>query len=185
MIFALDGEIYALQATKMLLKTAGIVYELQISLRAYEKFRDEKKIFILTTQIIREDAHTLVGFCDELEKEIFLRLLKISGIGIKAALSILSMYSANDFAQIIQKKDVAALQRVSGIGAKTASKIMLEISGFYVEQNAPTNPATNDAKEALLSLGFKASEISNALKNLESEGLSTPDLIKSALKILK
>ncbi|MDU7692854.1 MAG: Holliday junction branch migration protein RuvA [Helicobacter sp.] len=179
MFYAIKGEIYALDPMKLLLENGGIIYEINITLKTFNALKSSQNAFVFLSQIIREDSHKLVGFCDELERDMFLKLLKVSGIGVKVALAILSTFSAQEFIQIIQGKNITQLQRVPGVGAKSASKIILELSGILVQESSQNNLA----KEALLNLGFKPAQIDKALKELD-QSLSTPDLIKRALQIL-
>lgn len=186
MIFALSGEIYRLEPTRVLLKVGGVVYDIAVSMHCSSSLSSSSKAFLYITQVIREDAHLLFGFYDEIEKGMFDRLIKINGVGPKVALAILSTYRTDELLEIIKKKDVGALQRVSGIGAKGAGKIMVDLSGFYIDLFPEKENGTrihSEAKLALESLGFKASNIDKALKEIKAT--DTQEIIKEALKILR
>lgn len=193
------------------IEAGGLIYGVQMSLNASTKlgeWLDSQKgvettnnhgevkgvqARLVCTQIIREDAHLLFAFSDELEKQTFERLIKISGVGPKVALAILSSYTPQSFAQIIANKDIDALKKVPGIGAKNAGKIMVDVAGFFASfietaqpHNAqklnPLESVRNEAANALQTLGFKASEINRVLNSCESSDVS--ELIKQALKKL-
>ncbi|OBV28931.1 Holliday junction DNA helicase RuvA [Helicobacter sp. CLO-3] len=149
------------------------------------------EVHLLITHIIREDAQLLFGFLDALERATFERLLKINGVGPKVALAILSTFSAQNFAQIVQSKDIKLLQKVPGVGAKSAGKILLDLAGFCKEilessaPNAETPPqddAKNEAFLALEALGYKSAEIKKALSQVSAN--NTQSIIKDALRLL-
>ncbi|PAF47428.1 Holliday junction DNA helicase RuvA [Helicobacter sp. 12S02232-10] len=190
MIAGMIGMIHKLEPTLAEFDVGGIIYEIHISTNASYAISTKKdqKIKLLITQIIREDAHLLFGFLEEIEKITFERLIKINGVGPKVALAILSTYTPTTFSQIIQDKDIKALQRVPGIGAKGAGKIMVDLAGFFSElteaRNVPEKDgARNDAFMALQSLGFKNTDILKVFKSIQSS--NTQEIIKEALKLLK
>ncbi|MCE3036603.1 Holliday junction branch migration protein RuvA [Helicobacter sp. faydin-H20] len=189
MIFGLRGKVFRLENTRVLLDVGGVIYEVNISLHSARSLENKEEVFLFATQIVREDAHLLFGFVEEIEKQTFDRLIKINGVGPKVALAILSTYSAKEFIEIIQTKNIAALQKVPGIGGKSAGKIMVDISGFYVDLIAQEgikdskNLAYQEAKMALESLGFKANAIDKVLKQVQKS--SVQDMIKEALGLLK
>ncbi len=195
MIVGLRGVIVRSEPMMIELDVGGVIYGVQMSLNATSKLRGEggKEVKIICTQIIREDAHLLFGFVEEIEKQTFERLIKINGVGPKVALAILSTYTPMEFAKIISNKDVDALKKVPGIGAKGAGKIMVDVAGFFASLIADTNlladgtlPQENSLKnEALLalqSLGFKNTDAQKALQGIEAQSVS--ELVKLALKKL-
>ncbi|PAF43439.1 Holliday junction branch migration protein RuvA [Helicobacter sp. 11S03491-1] len=190
MITGMIGNIYKLEPTLVEFEVNSIIYKIHISTNTSYMLHanKDKKITLLISEIIREDAHLLFGFVEDMEKATFERLIKINGVGPKVALAILSTYTSATFGKIIQDKDINALQRVPGIGAKGAGKIMVDLAGFFSElmqtQNLPKNEGIrNEAFMALQSLGFKSGDISKVLKSIHSS--STQDIIKEALKLLK
>ncbi|PAF50572.1 Holliday junction branch migration protein RuvA [Helicobacter sp. 13S00477-4] len=190
MIVAMTGSVYKLDPTFAWLEVNDIVYGIHISTNTSYILSEskEKKITLLITEIIREDAHLLFGFHQDLEKITFERLIKINGVGPKVALAILSTYTPKAFGKIIQDKDIKALQRVPGIGTKGAGKIMVDLAGFFSEIIQPQNTLSkenerNEAFMALQSLGFKNAEISKVFKAIQSS--NTQEIIKEALKMLK
>lgn len=192
MIVGMIGNIYKLEPMIVNLEVNGIIYGLHISTNTSYAINSEKeknqKITLFVSEIIREDAHLLFGFFEEIEKITFERLIKINGVGPKVALAILSTYTPQAFGKIIEDKDIAALQRVPGIGAKGAGKIMVDLAGFFSEliesENIPKNEGIrNEALLALQTLGFKATDITKVLKTIHSS--TTQEIIKEALKLLK
>lgn len=190
MIVALRGKIERLEPTFVEVDAGGVIYGLGISLNTSMRLKEyaNECVKILCVQIVREDSQALFGFFDEVERLSFERLVKINGVGPKVALAILSTYTPQSFAKILEDKDVQALQRVPGIGAKSAGKIMVELAGFFNElvedriQKGAFSDVKREASEALESLGFKSADIASVLKNV-SDG-EVADVVKEALKIL-
>ena len=174
MIVALKGSVERLEPTFVEIDVGGVVYGLGVSLNTSMRLKEcaSERVKVLCVQIIREDSQALFGFFDEVERLSFERLIKINGVGPKVALAILSTYTPQSFAKILEDKDIQALQRVPGIGAKSAGKIMVELAGFFneliedrIEKNTMSD-VKREASAALESLGFKSADISNALKIL-------------------
>ena len=143
---------------------------------------------LFTTQIIREDAQLLFGFLDMSEKKMFARLIKINGVGPKVAMAICSTYTPNQFATVINNKDLNGVKKVPGIGPKSAGRILVELVGFDEEILAGTTDDTKGASftqatEALESLGFKKDKITKALSTCR--GSDTASLVKEALRLLQ
>ena len=190
MIVALRGKIERLEPTFVEVDAGGVIYGLGISLNTSMRLKEyaNECVKILCVQIVREDSQALFGFFDEVERLSFERLIKINGVGPKVALAILSTYTPQSFAKILEDKDVQALQRVPGIGTKSAGKIMVELAGFFNElveeriQKGAFSDVKREASEALESLGFKSADIASVLKNV-SDG-EVADVVKEALKIL-
>ena len=182
MIAMLDGKIVKKEPTLLWLKVSGVTYEVNISVNCYNELEGaEVELFI--TQIIREDANLLYGFLSKNEKKMFDNLIKISGVGPKAAMAICSTFSPATFSSIVSSGDLANLKRVVGIGPKTAGRILVELGGFSVDDGTPKNEAANEAMMALESLGFRKEEIAKAMQALA--GNDTGLLVKEALKKLQ
>lgn len=194
MIVGLRGVIEDLQATFLELNVGGVIYGLGVSINTSAKLSEQRNsgamVLVYCTQIIREDSHLLFGFADRIERLSFERLIKINGVGPKVALAILSTYTPQEFAEILQNKDIAALQRVPGIGAKGAGKIMVDLAGFFdglIAQKDSPNIAHNETKEAvsaLESLGFKSADIASVLKAMDTQNMQVAQIVKEALKLL-
>ncbi|WP_394980420.1 Holliday junction branch migration protein RuvA [uncultured Helicobacter sp.] len=190
MIVALKGNIERLEPTFVEIDVGGVVYGLGVSLNTSLRLKEcaSERVKVLCVQIIREDSQALFGFFDEVERLSFERLIKINGVGPKVALAILSTYTPQSFANILEDKNVQALQRVPGIGAKSAGKIMVELAGFFNEliedriHKGNVSDVKCEASAALESLGFKSTDVANVLKDV-SDG-EVADMVKEALKIL-
>ena len=139
LIVGLRGVVCRIEPMFIEIEAGGVIYGVQMSLNATSALRmyieaDAQKIVkIICTHIIREDAHLLFGFVEDMERQTFERLIKINGVGPKVALAILSTYTPTHFASIIANKDIDALKKVPGIGAKGAGKIMVDVAGFFAE----------------------------------------------------
>ena len=185
MVVAIEGKIIQKGPTFLNLKIAsGLTYRVNISLFTSSKLGDEKLVSLHTTQIIREDHHSLYGFLDMDEKNIFDTVIKLNGIGPSTALAICSTLSPSDFASALSSQNVEAFKRVPGIGPKSAKRILVELSDFSLESLELGSSDKNqlDTVLALESLGFKKERIRKILSTCKST--TTPELIKEALKKL-
>lgn len=184
MIVGLIGKIIKKEPTVIFLNVNGVVYEVFVSLNCSSKIVSDDVIFEIT-EIIREDAHTLYGFLDSSEKKLFDTVIKINGVGPKVAMAICSTFTPSSFSQIISSNDVGMLKRVPGIGPKGASRILVELSGFIVDNSLDSEDAniSFEAQLALESLGFKKDIISKVLKTCNST--TTSELVREALKKLQ
>ena len=127
MIEYIKGEIIELTPTQMILECAGIGYELNISLNTYTFFNGKQTGKIYVYEVIREDAHLLFGFAEKLERELFLLLTSVSGVGPITARRSLASLSSSDLIRVIADKDETALTAVKGIGLKTAQRILVDL----------------------------------------------------------
>jgi len=179
MIYAIDGEIFEKNEGKIFLKTnSGIIYEINVSLLTFSRLEKNEKALFLITEIIKENEYTLYGFLDKEEKKLFDALLKINGVGPKAALGIISTMTPGEFVEAVQTSDINALKKVPGIGPKSAKRIIVEMGEFEADN---LNNELTQAIIALENLGFKKSDI---IKVLQGESGSVEELIKKALKRL-
>jgi len=179
MIYAIEGKIFDKQEGKIFLNTSsGIIYEINVSLLTFSKVEKEEKKLFLITEIIKENEYTLYGFLEKEEKKLFDALLKINGVGPKAALGIISTMTPGEFIRAVQSSDINALKKVPGIGPKSAKRIIVEMGEFEFEN---VNNELTQAIIALENLGFKKQDI---IKVLQGESGSVEELIKKALKRL-
>ena len=178
MIVGLEGLVEKKDPNFLHLNVNSVIYEIFISLNCSICI-DKDKVKLYITQIIREDSNTFYGFLDINEKNMFNRLIKINGVGPKVAIAICSTFNPNDFYSIINSNDIDSLKRVPGIGAKSASRILVELSGFTLNQKEEDSIYLK-ADLALISLGFKKDLVSKVLKTCKSNNLE--ELIKEALK---
>ena len=146
-----------------------------------------EKVSLLTHLAIREDAHLLYGFGSETERAAFRELIKVSGIGAKTALSVLSGLSVNDLAAAIAAADPGRIVKVPGIGKKTAERLLLELKGKPVFAGAIASPvatnASDDVRQALLALGYNERETNDAIRGLPAD-LAVGEAIRQALRAL-
>ena len=186
MIVGLNGIVKYKEPSFVHVEVSGVVYEVFISLQTFSAIGSDE-VSLFTTQIIREDAQLLFGFLDMSEKKMFARLIKINGVGPKVAMAICSTYTPNQFATVINNKDMNGVKKVPGIGPKSAGRILVELAGFDVELissiDAPASQAFAQAAEALESLGFTKAKISKVLSSCS--GTDTSSLVREALKLLQ
>lgn len=188
------GQVTAMEAEKIILENNGIGYELATSLKAMSRFQVGEEVKVYTRYIVRDDGVFLFGFYDEQERDMFDRLTKVSAVGPKVALSILSSVSVEGIVRAVQTQDLATLTKAPGVGKKTAGRILLElmdqvkdwaIEGAVLpqEETLPTQEEFDVALQGLLNLGYQRSEAMRALKGLDlSLPLST--LMRAALQRL-
>jgi len=193
MIAYLKGEFTHKTPTTVHVEVNGVGYEVLISLNTYTKIQNLEKGLLHTCLLIREDAHILVGFFDVAEKEMFLHLLSVSGIGASTARVMLSYMKPEELAKAIVQADTRTLEGIKGIGKKTAERIVLELRDKMSKEPLNTNilPMKNntlhhDALNALTALGINRQAASQALeKTMAAESnLSVEELIKKALRTL-
>ncbi|MCL2740264.1 MAG: Holliday junction branch migration protein RuvA [Oscillospiraceae bacterium] len=182
----LNGNITCKRDNYVVVDIGGLGYKCYTSAYTHSQVDIEKVQKLYIYPVIREDVFDLYGFSGEQERAMFANLISISGVGPKAALSVLSILEPSALALAIVTNDDKAISKASGIGAKTAARICLELGNKLVGDGAlgvpsgrPVAAPTSDAEMALLALGFGASEIRNALKNIE--GNSTDEIIRKAL----
>lgn len=171
----------------------GVGYEVQISLNTYSHIRGLEAGILYTHLLVREDAHILFGFFDLAEKEMFLHLLGVSGVGASTARMMLSYMRPDELSTAIVQGDARALEAIKGIGRKSAERIILELRDKLAKQPVSANisPVKNntlheDALTALTALGISRQAAEQALKKTISAEpqLSVEDLIKKALRTL-
>lgn len=172
----------------------GLGYEVQISLNTYSKIQSLEKGSLHTWLHIKEDGHTLYGFFDIAEKNLFTQLISVNGVGTSTARMMLSSLQPNELIQAIVKGDTPTLERIKGIGKKSAERIVLELRDKLNKNNPETissafknNTLQTDALNALIALGIARAAAENAVKKAvasapSSENLET--LIKTALQLI-
>jgi holliday junction DNA helicase RuvA len=193
MIAYLKGEFVHKSPAVVQVDVNGVGYEVQISLNTYSKIRQMDKGMLYTSLLIREDAHILYGFFDLAEKEMFLYLISVSGIGASTARVMLSYMKPDELAKAIISADTRTLEGIKGIGKKTAERMVLELrdklAKHPIESNISpmkNNTLHHDALNALMALGINRQAASQALeKTMAAESnLSVEELIKKTLRTL-
>jgi Holliday junction DNA helicase RuvA len=189
MIGRLTGALAEKNPPQVVLDVGGIGYEIDVPMSTYYNLPAAgERVTLLTHFAVREDGHFLYGFQTEAERFAFRQLLKISGIGARTALSVLSGLSVADLAAAVARQEVGRLVKVPGIGKKTAERLLLELKGKLAEAAVGTaTVAVDDTRQdilnALLALGYNEREAAAALKQLPAD-LGTSDGIRQALKLL-
>lgn len=194
MIGFLRGKLAAKKVPFLLLDVNGVGYELEAPMSTFYQLPPLGETVTLHTHMaVREDAHSLYGFFAESERALFRSLIRVNGVGAKLALTILSGLNGDEFHRAIEFNDVSALVRLPGIGKKTAERLIIEMrdrlpesEGGALAPSGPNAPAeanpVQDAVSALIALGFKPPEASRMVRDIPSEGKSSEDLIRHALK---
>tara|TARA_B110000014_G_scaffold2048_1_gene1522 strand:+ start:333 stop:923 length:591 start_codon:yes stop_codon:yes gene_type:complete len=194
MISYIKGKKIEIDPTRVIVDVNGIGYELKISLRTYSEIKDNSIINLFTHLQVKEDSHTLFGFNDKSERQTFLSLLSISGVGPSTSIMILSSLSSLELQEAIVSSDVMTIKSVKGIGLKTAERIILELkdkitktlnqddsSKFLIERD---NTIKNEALSALSSLGISKNVVNNHIDRVleNNNNISLEDLIREVLK---
>jgi len=189
MIGRLAGVLLEKNPPQIVVETGGVGYEVEVPMSTFYNLpATGERVTLHTHLVVREDAHLLYGFGTEAERRVFRQLLKISGVGARTALAVLSGMSVAELAEAVAAQESGRLVKVPGIGRKTAERLLLELKGKLGEGvggialNRP-RPVASDVMNALLSLGYSDREAQLAVKQL-SEGLSVSESIRQALKSL-
>jgi len=190
MIGRLTGILLEKNPPQILLDVQGVAYELDVPMSTFYNLPVlHEKVVLHTQLIVREDAHLLYGFKSNEERVAFRQLLKISGVGPRLALSVLSGLSLSDLADAVANKEVGRLTKIPGVGKKTAERLLLELQGKFSSsaassmQETTVASAMNDIFNALQALGYNEKEAAWAAKQLP-EGGNVSDGIRQALKLL-
>lgn len=195
MIGRLTGKLLQKEPPALLIDVSGVGYELEAPMTTFYDLPATGEMVTLHTHlVVREDAHLLYGFSNEAQRRLFRSLLKVSGVGPRVALAVLSGLTTQEFIQCIVGEDVARITRVPGIGRKTAERLIVELrdkvdteegSAQYMVQGAgstaPLNPA-GEAVSALMALGYKPNEATRLVRAVEADDLDTEEIIRQALK---
>ncbi|MCP4125794.1 MAG: Holliday junction branch migration protein RuvA [Gammaproteobacteria bacterium] len=196
MIGRLRGELISKDPPFLLLDVNGVGYDVEAPMSTfYDLPASGKQVVLFTHLAIRDDAHVLYGFASESERSLFRALLKVSGVGAKMALAILSGMSTDEFAACVQLEDTAALVRLPGIGKKTAERLIVEMRDRLGKLDlAPSGAVSTarsqkvehspvaDAVGALIALGYRPNDASRMVRAIDSEGLSSEEIIRASLK---
>ena len=193
MIGFLRGRLAVKQPPMLMVDVNGVGYEMEAPMSTFYGLPNAgEPVALFTHLVVREDAHILYAFGTDGERRLFRGLLKVSGVGPKIALGILSGASVEDFLRTIEAEDVAMLTRIPGIGRKTAERVIIEMrdsvkklsmptAGSPVGAGAAVTPQT-EAFSALIALGYKPPEVIRLLKSVDEPNLATTELIRRALK---
>ncbi len=189
MIGRLSGILFDKNPAQLLVDCNGVGYEVSVPMSTFYNLPSTgEKVALLTHMVVREDAQLLYGFGTTQERELFRELIKISGIGARTALAILSGMSVKDLAQAVTLQDAGRLTKIPGIGKKTAERLLLELKGklgadIGAAPGAAADESSNDILSALLALGYSEKEALLAIKQVPA-GSTVSDGIRHALKAL-
>jgi len=201
MIGRLHGKLLAKHPPGLLLEVGGVGYELEAPMTTFYELPEVGSLVTLHTHLlVREDAHLLYGFASEQERLMFRALIKVSGVGAKLALALLSGMTAREFAQTVQYNDIGRLTKIPGVGKKTAERLLIEMrdrlpalglvtgkpgtmmAELHSGLSAGESDAVKDAISALIALGYKPQEASRMVNSVDSANKSSEDIIRQALK---
>jgi Holliday junction DNA helicase RuvA len=190
MIGFLKGTLISKQPPLLVLDVGGIGYEVEAPMSTFYSLPDPgEPLQLVTHLVVREDAHILYGFASESERALFRNLLKVSGVGARIALGVLSGITVEGFRQCVLDKDVAMLTRLPGVGRKTAERLLIEMADRLPDEDKSgangiesRSDAETEAHGALLALGYKPTEAVRMLKDLDTAQLGAEGLIREALR---
>ncbi len=194
MIGFLRGRLAGRQPPTLWLEVGGVGYEVEAPMTTfYDLPADGSEVVLHTHLVVREDAHVLYGFSRRSDRELFRTLIRITGVGPRMALAILSGMPAEEFVRTVQEGEAKALTRIPGIGRKTAERLVVELRDRLEAWGAPppagTGQATvavldpvEEAVTALIALGYKPAEASRMVRGVATEGLGAEDIIRQALQ---
>ncbi|NKF24178.1 Holliday junction branch migration protein RuvA [Solimonas marina] len=190
MIGRISGKLVLKQPPLLLVDVGGVGYEIEAPMSTFYKLPPLGEAVTLQTHLtVREDAHLLFGFATATEKVLFRELIKVSGVGPKLALTVLSGVSVEDFWNTVRAGDVARLTKLPGVGRKTAERLVIEMrdkagaegDGGGIKLVADAS-ALGEAKSALEALGYKPAEIQRFTQAVYKDGMTTEQIIQEALK---
>ncbi|MAU16199.1 MAG: Holliday junction branch migration protein RuvA [Muricauda sp.] len=193
MIAHLRGKLVEKNPTYAIVECGGVGYFLNISLHTFSLLPDDENIFIYTDLLVKEDSHTLFGFAEKSEREVFRLLISVSGVGASTARTMLSSLSPSDVRDAIATGDVATIQSVKGIGAKTAQRVILDLKDKILKvydigevSQKSNNTNKEEALSALEVLGFARKQSEKVVDKvlIQDPSLSVENIIKLALKNL-
>ena len=199
MIGRIRGTLVHKQPPDILVEVGGVGYELQVPMTTLFQLPElGAEVSLVTHFVVREDAQLLYGFIDERDRTLFRRLIKVSGVGPKLALTILSGMDSNSFARCVQRDDVSSLVALPGVGKKTAERLLVEMRDKlkdWLEQAdaglpggggvtiAPVTDMVADAEGALIALGYKPAEACRMVAAVNDDSIAdSEELIRRALK---
>lgn len=196
MIGRLQGVLVSKKPPAIMVDVHGVGYELEAPMSTfYELPEIGSQVSLHTHLVVREDAHLLYGFLNDNERQLFRTLIRVSGVGPKLALALLSGMSRQEFIHCIQESDITSLTRLPGVGRKTAERLVVEMrdrlkdmAGSAAQPPAaagaamiPDNPVA-EAVDALVALGYKPQEASRMVRLVPGEGLASEEIIRQALQ---
>ena len=192
MIGSLRGLLAFKQAPRIIVDCGGVGYEVETPMSTFlELPAVGHEVFLFCHQQVREDAHTLFGFATAEEKSLFRSLLRVSGVGAKMGLAILSGMCVDGFVRCVQNEDTGTLVKIPGVGKKTAERLIVEMRDRIRDADADMasaarasdeSDARGEAFDALVALGYKPGEVRRLIGDIKTDGMRAEDIIRDALK---
>ena len=187
MIAYLRGPVTCRQPPELIVEAGGVGYRVLASMATFDKLPpDGSEVVLPTLLVVRENSHTLFGFADDAERQRFSQLMRISGIGAKTALAILSALPGTALRQHVEAGNMEGLTQVPGIGEKTAQRLLVELRHMVLKTEedevaeAPT--PQHEAQQGLVRLGWKPAEARRMIGAVETQGLEAAEIIRQALQ---
>jgi Holliday junction DNA helicase RuvA len=195
MIGRIEGQLVEISDNVVLVAVGGVAYEIEVTGTALARLPPRgNPVSFHTHFVVREDAQQLYGFASRTERDLFRTLIRISGIGPKLALALISSVSIDDLSFAVSARDTAFLTRVPGIGKKTAERLLVELAGKLpavavaempgAPRGAGNRIAATEAERALVSLGYRPAEALRAIEPFRDSAMSTEEIVRAALKQL-
>ena len=182
MIYFLKGKVKEIGEDSVVIDVHDVGYQFLVS--HVDEYKLEEEVFVYTYNVVREDENYLIGFKNKEEKEVFLSLIKVKGLGPKTVINALSATTPNEVISAISSNNVAFLKKLPGLGAKAAGQIILDLKGELTGSKG--NPKQyEEVYDALKALGFKGAAIDRVLATINEPGASNEDILRIALKKLK
>ncbi|MEY2853671.1 MAG: hypothetical protein RL030_803 [Pseudomonadota bacterium] len=188
MIGSLRGIVAGKEVPRLLLDVGGVGYEVETPMSTWLSLPAIGATVQLSIHhVVREDAALLFGFATQAERALFRALLKVSGVGPKLALAVLSGASTDLFRQLIVNGDAEALRRIPGVGRKTAERLVIELRDYFGDASGdgaatPLPDFRSEARAALLALDYKPAEVTSLLESVGEDAKTTEDLVRAALQ---
>ncbi|PLV57557.1 Holliday junction branch migration protein RuvA [Thermotoga sp. SG1] len=185
MIAGIYGKVVEKNGNTVFISTnSGIVFEIACDTQTCEELEENRECYLYTFLSVSQDGVALYGFSDKKKKELFLSLMKVSRLGPKTALKILSSEDADTLISMINSQDVEGLSKIPGISRKTAERIVMELKEKFESTVLKDMKTYHESLEALVSLGYPEKQARKAIKEVLKDGMSTSEVIKEALRIL-
>ena len=188
------GKVDRITPTEIIIDCNGVGYLLHISLHTFERLKAEKNVKIFTHLVVREDSHTLYGFATISEREMYIKLVGVNGVGPSTARMILSSLTVDEVVSAISNANIGVLKSIKGIGPKAAQRLVVELQDKLGGIGSDTayllsggSQAVEEALDALIALGFSKASVSKILMRINKESdnnLTTEELIKKSLQLL-
>jgi holliday junction DNA helicase RuvA len=188
------GKVDRITPTEIIIDCNGVGYLLHISLHTFERLKAEKNVKIYTHLVVREDSHTLYGFATISEREMYIKLVGVNGVGPSTARMILSSLTVDEVVSAISNANIGVLKSIKGIGPKAAQRLVVELQDKLGGIGSDTayllsggSQAVEEALDALIALGFSKASVSKILMRINKESdnnLTTEELIKKSLQLL-